>query len=292
LSVDDLRAVEQRLRAALPAAQQATVAVGYGGSGVIVSRDGYVLSAAHVTGRPERRVTLTLHDGRKVLAESLGASEFADAGMLKIAEEGEWPSAPMAEAGSAKVGDWCFALGHPSGYDAERGAVVRIGRVIAKLRNLVRTDCQLVGGDSGGPLFNLEGEVIGIHSRISEEIDDNYHAPVEAFHRDWNLLIAGETIPRRHGRGGGFLGVLTAAHENGVVIEQVIPDSAAASAQLEAGLVITHVDDYAIGTPEEFALAIRAKQPGDEVSLRYREGQSESAIKVALGNRPRRRSSR
>jgi serine protease Do len=157
---------------------------------------------------------------------------------------------------------------------------------------MMRTDCQLIGGDSGGPLFNLDGEVIGIHSRVSEEIDRNYHAPVEAFHRTWDLLVAGEWVPKRSGRGGGFLGVETRGDGEGVVIEDLVEDSAAERALLKNGDIITPVDDYRIAAPEELALAISSREPGEEVTIRYRREEEERTTKVELGERPDRRSER
>ncbi|MCB1128186.1 MAG: trypsin-like peptidase domain-containing protein [Verrucomicrobiae bacterium] len=289
VSLADLKSVEHQVQQALPRARDATVVVSGGGSGVIVTPDGYVLCAEHVVGRPGRRALLTLDDGRHVAAETLGSTRFADAGMLKIIEPGEWPFAPMAENGSSVAGDWCFVLGHSSGYDAVRGPVVRVGRVIVKGRNVIQTDCQLIGGDSGGPLFNLAGEVIGINSRIADELDENYHAPVEAVQRFWEPLLAGETIPRQDGRGGGWLGIRTSTHPDGLLIDSVAPGSAAAQASLEPGWIILRVDDYAVGSPDELGIAVGAHAPGEEVTLRYRQAEAERSVKVELGERPRRR---
>lgn len=286
-SVHDLLAIQEQIQQSLPSARKATVSVGRGGSGVIVSQDGYVLSAAHVTGRPDRDVTLILHDGSKVAAKTLGASRFADGGMLKITDEGQWPWAPISTE-TSKAGDWCIAIGHPGGYEEERGAVVRIGRIIEKDRNVLQTDCPLIGGDSGGPLFNLKGEVIGIHSRVSEDIDENFHAPVEALVRDWDLLAAGEIIPKRSGDGGGFLGVRTSEAEGGIVVEDIIEGTAAADSLLQVGDLITHINDYAIASHWELALTIRSLSPGEEITIRYLRNEKDQTVHVSLGQPPER----
>ena len=288
-TIDDLVEIQARLQEVLPNALQATVAVGFGGTGVIVSRDGFVLSAAHVTGRPDRKVSLQLQDGREVRAETRGRVEFADAGTVRILDEGDWPFAPMASADSSQVGDWCFALGHPSGVQEDRGPVVRVGRIIEKERNMIRTDCQLLGGDSGGPLFNLRGEVIGIHSRVSDELDDNYHAPIEAFHRSWTELVAGQTIPRQHGRGGGFLAIETSPIEQGLRIEAILRGSSADKVFLRRGMVITRVDDYDVRSPEELILAVDAHEPGEDLILTYLDGELEYCARVEAEDPPRRR---
>lgn len=290
--IEDLLVIQERLQETLESAIEATVAVGYSGSGVIVSADGVVMSAEHVTGSPGRVVTLILHDGHEVKAEALGASRFADVGLLKIIDEGEWPFVALAPAGSTHVGDWCFALGHPGGYDEERGPVVRLGRIIANRRNLIQTDCQLIGGDSGGPLMSLDGRVIGIHSRVSEEIEENFHAPVEAALRHWELLMAGRVVPPRNGRGGAFLGVEIDLHPEGVIIDRVFEGSAAEQARLTVGDIITQIEDYHVASPRELAMTISSLKPEQEVIIRFLRDDNEETVKVKLGSRPQRNRSR
>ena len=111
----------------------------------------------------------------------------------------------MAEKGKSQVGDWCFALGHPGGFIEDRGMVTRIGRIINKQYATLRTDCRLLGGDSGGPLFNFDGEVIGIHSRIAKDDDTNFHAPIESYLEHWDLFKTGTMVSRRDLQKGGFL---------------------------------------------------------------------------------------
>src|SRR6185295_2323319 len=120
----------------------------------------------------------------------LGLDKDVDAGMIKITDKGEWPAAEMAPDDSYAAGHWCAAVGHPNGYQKERGSVVRLGHVLAARRGVVQTDCTLVGGDSGGPLYDLEGRVIGIHSRIGMFITANIHVPVDTYRETWDRLVA------------------------------------------------------------------------------------------------------
>ena len=113
--------IQQSVQAVLEPCRRATVGIDGGGSGVIVSRDGLILTAAHVSVIPGRPVAVTLSDGRRVKATSLGLNRFADAGLVKIDESGDWPFVPLARHGQRLAGDWCFALGHPSGINLERG---------------------------------------------------------------------------------------------------------------------------------------------------------------------------
>ena len=114
-SVDDLLGIQKQLHEQLSEVRETVVSVEAmegAGSGVIVSPEGLILTAAHVIEERGREMTVVFPDGNKVKAISLGGSELSDAGMLKIIEGGPWPHATMALANKSVVGDWCFALGH------------------------------------------------------------------------------------------------------------------------------------------------------------------------------------
>ncbi len=286
---EDLLAIQERLRKILPEAKKAVVAIesgGGAGSGVIVSEDGMVLTAAHVIGKRGKRVKVRLPDGKRVNAITLGGSEISDAGMAKITDEGDWPVAPMAERGSSKIGDWCFALGHPGGFDKERGIIVRLGRIIAKEDETIQTDSRLLGGDSGGPLFDFSGRVIGIHSRISKKDDQNFHAPIEAFHANWKSFREEDLLTQRSLKEGGFLGVGCKETKEGLKVIEVVEDSAAKKARLREGDIIVKVNGDIIDTREELTIAIATTGPGKSVIIDYLRGEKEMTAKVKLGKRP------
>ena len=286
---EDLLAIQTKLQSVLTKAKEAVVAVqsgGGAGSGVIVSKDGLVLTAGHISGRPGRSVKIVLPDGRRVDAVTLGGSEISDSGMCRIKEEGEWPFAPMAKKGKSQVGDWCFALGHPGGFFEKRGMVMRIGRVIHKRHATLRTDCRLLGGDSGGPLFNLDGEVIGIHSRIAMTDDANFHAPIESYHEHWDLFKEGQMISRRDLQKGGFLGVGTEETEEGLKILDLVQESAADKGGILEADVIIAIDGEPIDSQEELFIVVGSREPGDEVVIDLRRGKKELTITLKLGKRP------
>jgi serine protease Do len=285
----DLLAIQERLHKILPEAKKTVVAIesgGGAGSGVIVSEDGMVLTAAHVIGKSGKRVKIRLPDGKRVNAITLGGSEISDAGMAEITDEGAWSVAPMAERGSSKVGDWCFALGHPGGFDKERGIIVRLGRIIAKKDETIQTDSRLLGGDSGGPLFDFNGRVIGIHSRISKKDDQNFHAPIEAFHANWKSFREKKLLTQSNLRDGGFLGVGCEETEEGLKVIEVVEGSAAKKARLREGDVIVKVNGNFIDTREELTIAIATTGHGKSVIIDYRRGEKEMTAKVKLGKRP------
>ena len=174
----------------------ATVGVRIGnsaGSGVIVSEDGLVMTAGHVVGKPGQDVTFFFHDGKTAKGKTLGMFVTADAGMMKITDAGKYPFVELGTSADLKSGTWCVALGHPLGYQPGRPPVVRVGRVLRIREGVIQTDCTLVGGDSGGPLFDLEGRVIGIHSRIAGPTDVNLHVPVDIFRENWDRLLKGDS---------------------------------------------------------------------------------------------------
>ncbi len=286
---EDLLAIQERLRKILPEAKKAVVAIesgGGAGSGVIVSEDGMVLTAAHVIGKRGKRVKVRLPDGKRVNAITLGGSEISDAGMAEITDAGDWPVAPMAARGSSKIGDWCFALGHPGGFDKERGIIVRLGRIIAKEDETIQTDSRLLGGDSGGPLFDFNGRVIGIHSRISRKDDQNFHAPIEAFHANWKSFREADLLTQVSLKEGGFLGVGCKETEEGLKVIEVVEGSAAKKARLREGDIIVKVNGDVIDTREELTIAIATTGPGKSVIIDYLRGEKEMTAKVKLGKRP------
>jgi serine protease Do len=202
-SIADLRAIEMQVQAVVARVSPAVVGIRIGaaqGSGVIVTRDGLVLTAGHVSGQPGRKAEVILPNGRKVKAETLGRNTGIDSGMLKITEPGEWPHVEMGKSANLKKGQWVIAIGHPGGFRSNRTPVVRLGRVLVANKNFIRTDATLVGGDSGGPLFDMAGNVVGIHSRIGGVITENVHVPVDTYRESWDRLAKGESW-------GGPLGV-------------------------------------------------------------------------------------
>jgi serine protease Do len=283
----DLSALSSTIRALLPECTAATVCVAgrHGiGSGVVISTNGYVLTAGHVSGATDQRVTVIFPDGKTAPGRTLGLSEFSDTGLIKLDDPGPWPARPMAEANQSREGDWLFALGFPEGRfgQEERGVVLRVGRLLVKRAMVLQTDCKLLGGDSGGPLFNLRGEVVGIHSRISLPTDFNFHAPIEAFHREWKQLADGRAIRPT----GAFLGVRMEKGERGVRVSAVVPDSAAMRAGLRAGDIITHIEDEITREPEEATLIIRTRAVDQAVKIDLLRQSEPMTVIVQLGRWP------
>jgi serine protease Do len=264
-NVADLRVIQKQLQSIVKHLQQCTVCVQIGraaGSGVIVSEDGFVLTAAHVCGAPGRSVTLILADGRSVSGKTLGMYRTVDAGLIKISDEGKWPFAEMGDSTKLKIGDWCVATGHPGGYRSDRAPVLRLGRVVLNLRGVIQSDCPLAGGDSGGPLFDIDGKVIGINSRIGAPTSWNFHVPVSQYSSHWDRLVASEVWVRRP-----LLGITGEDHVRGCRIIQITSGMPAEKIGLKAGDIITKLDGKPVRGIGDLAERIDKKKPGDTVKL-------------------------
>lgn len=196
-TVQDLREIEQHvekvLKKVMPSIVGLRVGVGQG-SGVIIKTDGTILTAGHVSGKPEQTAAVILPDGKTLKGRTLGQNKGIDSGMVKISDGSNYPAVEMGNSADLKPGQWVIAIGHPGGFRKNRTPVVRVGRVLVANAFLIRTDCALVGGDSGGPLFDMQGRVVGIHSRIGgSAITENVHVPVNTFRETWDKLAAGES---------------------------------------------------------------------------------------------------
>ena len=285
----ELLEIQDRLQSLLPKVQGALVSIEANdgaGSGIIVSEDGLVLTAAHVIGKSNKKMFVRLPNGKRATAVSLGGSELSDAGMLKITTAGPWPFVEMAPKGSSQLGDWCFGLGHPGGFDKERGLVVRLGRVIGRKDETMRTDSRLLGGDSGGPLFDFNGRVIAIHSRISKKPDENFHVPIESYLANWEFFQNETLFTMEKMEKGGFLGVACKEAKGGVMVVEAIKETPAESLGLQPDDLLVSIDEQKIDNREELTILIASKNPGDEIKLEYqRDGKSMSS-KIKLGKRP------
>lgn len=288
-SVAELKAMEQHQQELAKKVIACTVGVVVGpahGSGVIVSEDGYALTAAHVAGHPNRPATIILPDGRKAQAKTLGLHRTMDAGLMKITDDGPWPHAEMGDSAGIEDGVWCAVTGHPGGFEKNRNPVFRVGRVLVTDKFAITTDCTLVGGDSGGPLFDMSGKVIGINSRIGHSLSSNMHVPVAAYRETWDRLVGGEAWGHLPGT-GPYIGVEGDMDSQAAKIARVLPDTPARKAGIRPGDVIIEfagkpVDDFA-----SLQLLVNDSQPGDEVDLKVRRGEETVELKLVVGKRER-----
>ena len=229
-------------------------------------------------------MTIILNDGRRLKGKALGKVDKDDSGMVQITDPPD--DLPIVEFDKSKkklpaIGQWCVAVGNPGGLDKERGAVVRVGRVISATSNTLRTDCMLLGGDSGGPLFDLNGVVIGIHSRISNRSDQNFHVSMPAFQAKWEALFdPASAVP-------AFLGVSTEDNEKGALVLAVRDGTPADKAGIKEDDIILKVNDKVIKEAVQLTEVIQSFRPGTDVTITILRDGKEKKLEVKLGTRAR-----
>jgi serine protease Do len=292
----DLKVIQEEVKQILKKAIPATVGLrigGSAGSGVIISEDGVILTAGHVSGRPGQVCDVFLSDGRVVKGKTLGRNNRIDSGMIKITTKGSYPYVELGKSDGVPPGKWCIAIGHPRGFMKGRTPVVRVGRVVFANDFVIRTDCALVGGDSGGPLFDFNGKLLGIHSRINESMEMNFHVPVNIYKAEYDRLAAGETIGR--GPFGGdpvpprptaYMGVMFNPEKNDLEIDEVPEGSPASRAGVQAKDVILAIDGVKLKERPDLFAEMRKKKVGDTVTLTVSRDGKEMKLSIKLEARP------
>ena len=289
MGVADLKAMQEHVRSLTDQLMKCTVGVQVGhaqGSGVIISKDGYVLTAAHVAGKANRTVKFFFADGTTKLGQTLGLNRTLDAGLMKIADVTDLPFAEMGKVDNLNFGQWCLAMGHPGGYQSDRKPVLRLGRVLFNNNEVITTDCTLVGGDSGGPLFDMQGKVIGINSRIASELRANMHVPVSTYSDTaiWDRLVKAEEWGHYPGQKPS-LGVVGEDGTNEAKIKTVHADSPAEDGGLKAGDVVLKFDETTITNFDSLAAEVQKCQPGAKVNIVVKRGEETKTLEVKIGRR-------
>ena len=293
-SLTDLKALQTQQSKVAAKIHQVTVNLQHGstqGSGVLINEDGYILTAAHVAGKPKQKMWVVLHDGRRVEGVSMGVNRDTDAGLVRILKTRDennqpWPHAALPAVGErVKTGQWCIAGGHPGGWVSDRPAVIRVGRILAVTDSTVVSDCSLIGGDSGGPLFDLQGKLIGIHSRIGIDVDDNMHVPMNVYMESWDRLANSEAwgvLP-------GFRPIIgvTADRQSDTkrecIIGTVAPRGPAAKAGIVPGDRIVRFHNAEITNFDRLKEEVDAMVPGERVNVEVLRDGKKVNLKLIIG---------
>ena len=260
----DAKNLQSRIFSTIELVQPAVVSLGQRGgsfSGVIVSKEGHVLSAGHAV-RPGSRYQVTLPDGRQLTAVGKGSNPRVDCALLKITGDvDDLPFVEMGESKSLVRNQPCLSISFPGGQGTRGVPFVRFGRIVGTSRGdgMFQSSALMEPGDSGGALFDLQGRVIGIHSRIGRSMERNYEVPVDSFKKYWNELNREKTfteigppVPKLGFNGSGL------ADGSGVEVFKVFDDTLAAKHGMKAKDVILSVYDKKTVSIDELRKALIA----------------------------------
>ena len=274
------------------------------GSGFIISADGYVVTNNHVIspggrGRVEQ-ITVTMPDGTEYDATLVGADAQSDLAVLKISRGEPFPFVQFGESGSARVGDWVIAIGNPFGL----GGTVTSGIISSVLRTAgggaydryLQTDASINRGNSGGPLFDMQGKVIGINNAIISptggSVGIGFAIPAETAVPIVEKLRDGQAIER------GYLGVsiqpvtedlaasLGLPKNRGEIVQLVSPGEAADKGGVEAGDIVLRIDGKEVTPDQTLSFLVANIRPGTRIPIELLRNGERRTVNVVVGKRP------
>jgi len=261
------------------------------GSGFVIDGDGHIATNQHVVDGANS-ITVTFADGKKASAKVVGTDSSTDVAVIKVdAPKSELHPLQFADSNGVLVGDGVVAIGSPFGLEGTvtTGIVSALNRTIQAPNNFtingaIQTDAAINHGNSGGPLLDADGHVIGINAQIESDSGGNdgvgFAIPSTIVQRVAQQLISSGKIAH------AYLGVQLSDGNGGAQVGQVVSGAPAADAGLRTGDVVTAIDGKTITGADALVTAVDGKKPGDTVTLKVRRGGSTSEITVKLGTRP------
>ena len=296
--LEQLIKLQDKVRQVIQETSAAVVAIDDTGSGVVVSADGIVLTASHVSLKANRIVNVLFADGRVVQGITLGSNFLTDTGAIRLLSPGPYPFLKVSESASAVKGTWCIAMGYPLSFPRGQAAPGRLGRILQRQGNQkIVTDCTIMGGDSGGPLLNLDGEVIAINSSVKLDIEKNLYIPSERFVENWKHISLSIDQTRSNAvaekgsktqddktKDYGYLGVATETDAGFLRIRRVNRDSPAEKSGMLAEDVITAINEKKIKNFEELVSQLKQHLPQSVVIVRVLRSGQILEFPVTLGS--------
>jgi len=263
------------------------------GSGFVYDADGHIVTNDHVVANATA-ISVMFSDGSKYSAKVVGTDPSSDLAVVKVnAPSSKLHPLTLGDSNNLQVGDGVVAIGSPFGLDetVTTGIVSALDRDISSTNNFtisgaIQTDAAINHGNSGGPLLNMSGQVVGINTQIESDSGGNegvgFAVPSSTVSSVASKLVSGKTV--EHPYLGVFVG--TPANRTGAKVAQVKSGSPAAGAGLKAGDVITGFAGETIQSPNDLTAAVAGKAPGDKVTLTYVRNGTTKTTQVTIGNRP------
>lgn len=270
------------------------------GSGVIISADGYIVTNNHVVADAEK-IEITLHDKRLLTAKVIGLDPNTDVALIKIDAE-NLPTLSFANSDELKVGEWVVAVGNPFNLESTvtAGIISAIGRSInilegkAPIESFIQTDAVVNPGNSGGALVNTKGDLIGINTAIASPtgvfagysfaVPSNIVAKIVTDLREHGTVQRGYLGAIIRGIDGRYAQELKLPVNEGVYVDSVLSDGAAARAGIKKGDIIKEIDGVTISTSSKLLELVGRKRPGDEMLITVLRNGSDKKITVTLMN--------
>lgn len=301
VSPDVLEAQKQRVEVMRRCAA-ATVSVfgldgGGGGSGVLISPDGYALTNYHVSSACGDHMRCGLNDGKMYDAVIVGVDAVGDVSLIKLLGRDDFPTAPMGDSSQVRVGQWCFSSGNPFGLASNRQPSISLGLIsgvnryqypagtILEYADCIQTDAAVNPGNSGGPLFNLAGEIIGINGRCSFEkrgrinVGVGYAISMNQIRTFLSMLKSGRLLDH------ATLGATVTTDDSGrVVVSNILSSSDAYRRGLRYGDEIVRFADREVTTTNTFKNILGTLPKDYRVPIEFkREGKTQTILARLTG---------
>ncbi|HWU75517.1 MAG TPA: Do family serine endopeptidase [Rhodanobacter sp.] len=272
------------------------------GSGFIISSDGYILTNNHVVDHADK-VTVRLQDRRTLTAKVIGTDPTYDIALLKVDAKDKLPTVTIGDSRSLKPGQWVLAIGSPFGFDytVTQGIVSAVGRNLGQrdqpYTSFIQTDVPINRGNSGGPLFNLQGQVVGINSQIYSNTGDymgvSFSIPIDVAMNAVHQLKTKGYVSR------GLLGVSVSSVNDDIVkafkldngagaaVADVTPDSGAAKAGIQSGDIILAYNNHMLQQASDLPPLVGMTKPGSRVPVEILRNGKKQTLEVTIGEAKR-----
>lgn len=262
----------------------ATVAVDFGGrfsTGVLISREGDVLTAGHAVVSPGKEVTVRLRDGRRLKGKTMGVARDLDLGLVRIDEKGEWPIVEFGDARNMPKDQLYVGVAHKKNVPTEEAPAAHIVGLQRVLQGLVWTDFDLSDWCAGGPLVDKDARLIGIQQGRSQFGGFLYSQLIDV-QAVLNRLRNNEVWGVWPSGAGPMFGVHIDTAPQGCRVTEVYQDTPAAGAGLRVGDLVVKIDGRPVRRLDDIYRRLGEMDPGQQVALELRRGKDNAAATVAL----------